>query len=88
MQITNAEVINTQPQNSTFNVLLSFKNDRKAMLNCRVEGGKVAAYNISVVGGTCPCCLKPNCSSLYAKRHELLVQAQQFTNFPMELTEK
>ncbi|WP_462413065.1 hypothetical protein [Neobacillus sp. Marseille-QA0830] len=85
MQLTNAEVFNTQPSNSTFNVLLTFKNDRTAMLNCRVEGDKVTAYNIGTMGGTCPCCFKPTCSSLYAKRHELLLQAQSSIEVPEEL---
>ncbi|WP_251551543.1 hypothetical protein [Neobacillus muris] len=82
MQLTNAEIFNTQPENSTFNVLLTFTNNGKAMLNCRVEGEKVTAYNIGTMGGTCPCCLKPTCSSLYAKRNELLIQAQAFIDIP------
>ena len=55
------------------------------MLNCRAEDNSVKAYNISIMGGTCPCCYKPNCASFFAKRHEYLIEAQKFTEFPSEL---
>jgi hypothetical protein len=81
LQLTNAEVRNVSADNSTFNILLSFSNERQALLYCRVEG-TVKAYNIAVMDGSCPCCLKPTCSSIFAKRHELLQEAQRFTELP------
>ncbi len=85
MEVKNAEVTNIDLDQSSFNVLLTFAHDYQAMLFCRVEGENVKAYNVGIMGGTCPCCLKPTCASLFAKRHELLDQAKQFTEFPKEL---
>lgn len=84
LKLTNAEVIDINTKNSTFNILLTFSNHVQAKLNCRVEDS-VKAYNLSIMGGTCPCCYKPNCASFLAKRHELLIEAQKFTDFPNEL---
>ncbi|MCQ6279661.1 hypothetical protein [Bacillus sp. EB600] len=84
MKLINAEVKDVNPKNSTFNILLTFSNDVQALLNCRAEG-EVKAYNLSIMGGTCPCCYKPNCASFFAKRHEYLIEAQKFTDFPSEL---
>lgn len=85
MKLTNAAVQNINEKNSTFNMLLTFSNDTQAMLFCRVEDGNVKAYNIAVMGGSCPCCLKPNCASLFAKRHDLLNEARKLTDLPSEL---
>lgn len=82
MKVTNAVVQDVNVESSTFNVLLTFNNDRKALLNCS-NAGQYKAYNISVIGGECPCCLKPNCPSLFAKRHELIQEAQNITEFPL-----
>ena len=84
MQLTKAEVKNINVDDSTFNILLTFANERQALLYCRVEGD-VKAYNIAVMDGFCPCCLKPTCASLFAKRQELLKEAQIFTKLPQEL---
>ncbi len=81
MKLTNAVVKDVNVESSTFNVLLTFSSNRHALLNCRNDG-RLKAYNISVMGGECPCCLKPNCPSLFAKRHELLQEAQYLTEFP------
>jgi hypothetical protein len=81
-----AEVKIVNLNNSTFNVLLTFSNERQVLLYCcREENEKIIAYNIDVMAGTCPCCLKPTCSSLFAKRQELLNVAQTLTDFPKEL---
>jgi hypothetical protein len=84
LQLTNAEVKNVNVDSSTFNILLTFSNERRALLYCRVEGN-VKAYNIAVMDGSCPCCLKPTCASIFAKRHELLQEAQRYTKLPSEL---
>ena len=84
MELTNAKVHNIDLENSAFNLLLTFSNHHQAVLYCRVEDEKVKAYNIGIMD-TCPCCMKPNCASLFAKRHELLKEAQNFTEFPQEL---
>jgi hypothetical protein len=84
LQLTNAEVKNVNVDDSTFNILLTFSNERQALLYCRVEG-EVKAYNIAVMDGSCPCCLKPTCASIFAKRHELLKEARAITEFPSEL---
>jgi hypothetical protein len=81
LQLTNAEIKNVNTDSSTFNILLSFSNERRALLYCRVEG-TVKAYNIAVMDGSCPCCLKPTCASMFAKRNELLQEAQKFTELP------
>ncbi len=81
MKLTNTVVQDVNVENSTFNVLLTFANKLHALLNCS-NAGRYKAYNISVMGGQCPCCLKPNCPSLFAKRHELLQEAQNIIEFP------
>lgn len=84
MQLANAKVQNVDIENSTFNILLTFSDTHKAMLYCRVEDNHVKAYNIGIMD-TCPCCFKPNCPSLFAKRQELLIEAQELTELPSEL---
>jgi hypothetical protein len=92
MKLINAEIKDIYLENSTFNVLLSFPFKHRELLHaliyCRVEGNIVKAYDIGIMGGTCPCCLKPTCSSFFAKRQELLEEAQKFVEFPKELIEK
>ncbi len=85
MEVTKAEVKNVNLEDSTFNILLTFTRGYHAMLNCRVEGNRVKAYNVGIMDGTCPCCLKPTCASLFSKRSELLIEAQKFTELPKEL---
>lgn len=83
LKLIRAEVQDVNVKNLTFNVMLSFKNSRQAKLYCRKErDGLVSAYNLDVVAGKCPCCGKPNCTSLYSKREELLNEAQKLTKFP------
>jgi hypothetical protein len=92
LELLNAEIIELNEENSTCNILLTFpynpvaiQNRRRAILFCRIETGEVTAYNIGIMDGTCPCCLKPTCSSFFAKRHELLKEAQEFIDFSSKL---
>jgi hypothetical protein len=91
MKLIDAQVKNINPENSTFNVLLSFPFKHKeflhALIYCRVKGNSVKAYDIGIMGGTCPCCLKPTCSSFFARKQELLIEAQRFIEYPQELFE-
>ncbi len=83
IKLVNAQVQDVNEKTLYFNVLLTFDNGRQAKLYCREEvDGLVNAYNLDVVGGKCPCCGKPACSSLYTKRHELLHDAQKIAKFP------
>jgi hypothetical protein len=88
-RLINAEIKNINLDNSTFDVVLSFQFAHKTLLHarifCRVNRNMVDAYNVGIMAGTCPCCLKPTCYSFYAKRHELLKNAQRFIEFPKEL---
>ncbi|WHY66763.1 hypothetical protein [Neobacillus sp. SuZ13] len=86
MKLKHAKVQNLDLEKSTFNVLLTFADNNQAMLFCREEGENINAYNIGIMKGTCPCCLKPNCPSLFAKRHELLNEAKKLTDFPAEIS--
>lgn len=88
MKLINAEVKDINPENSTFNVLLSFPFGYKQIINtlifCRLEGNTVKAYNVGIMGGKCPCCFKPTCTNIFAKRHELLVESQNFIELPVD----
>lgn len=90
MKLINAKIKDINFEDSSFNVLLSFKFKHKEPLNallfCRVEGESVEAYNIGF--NICPCCLKPYCYSFYTKRHELLNEALRFIEIPQELFKK
>lgn len=78
MKLINAVAQNVNPDHSTFNVLLTFSNKCQVLLFCRTEWGQTKAYNVTILRGKCPCCFKPKCPSIFARRNELLQKASVF----------
>jgi hypothetical protein len=60
----------------TYQCILSFFGGEKARLFCQENNGtkKMYPFYVAIMNGTCPCCKKPNCSSLETKKDMLFEQ--------------
>jgi hypothetical protein len=60
----------------SYQCILSFFGGEKARLFCRENEGtkKMYPFYVAIMNGTCPCCKKPNCSSLESKKGMLFEQ--------------
>jgi hypothetical protein len=63
-------------QQRSYQGILTFTGGEKARLFCKEnnETKKMYPFYVAVMNGTCPCCKKPNCSSLESKKGMLFEQ--------------
>lgn len=63
-------------QQRSYQCILTFTGGEKSRLFCKenAETKKMFPFYVAVMNGTCPCCKKPNCSSLESKKGLLFDQ--------------
>lgn len=60
----------------SYQCILTFYGGEKARLFCKenTDTKKMYPFYVGIMNGTCPCCKKPNCSSLESKKKMLFEQ--------------
>jgi hypothetical protein len=74
--VKNVSFENFDDEKRSYQCILSFLGGEKARLFCREnsETKKMYPFYVAIMNGTCPCCKKPNCSSLESKKGMLFEQ--------------
>lgn len=76
MKLIDVKVKEWDFKERTFITILYFSNNQQARMKCKEnsETKKMEPLTLSIMNGSCPCCLKPTCSSLQSSKEALFNQ--------------